>query len=132
MLGHPNGIVRRETSPPDGGAGGPPGRASKCGGCVSGRDQNAVNKTLSGLLKLIHPSPEEKVSDEDLEWAVRLALECRRRVKEQQKRLDTETPVAAPSKRSVDRIHLSPSTRERLPSAGYPSVPNAGEVRAAG
>jgi ATP-dependent Lon protease len=27
------------------------------------------------------------VSDEDLEWAVRLALECRRRVKEQQKRI---------------------------------------------
>ena len=25
--------------------------------------------------------------DEDLEWAVRLALECRRRVKEQQKRI---------------------------------------------
>jgi ATP-dependent Lon protease len=27
------------------------------------------------------------VSDEDLEWAVRLALEARRRVKEQQKRI---------------------------------------------
>jgi ATP-dependent Lon protease len=59
------------------------------GGALSGRDQNAVNKTISGLLKLIHPSPEEQVSDEDLEWAVRLALECRRRVKEQQKRIGT-------------------------------------------
>src|SRR5262249_7920882 len=49
--------------------------------------QNAVNKTISGLLKLIHPSPDEKVPDEDLEWAVRLALECRRRVKEQQKKI---------------------------------------------
>src|SRR5437016_8277224 len=27
------------------------------------------------------------ISDEDLEWAVRLAMECRRRVKEQQKRI---------------------------------------------
>ena len=27
------------------------------GGALSGRDQNAVNKTISGLLKLIHPSP---------------------------------------------------------------------------
>jgi ATP-dependent Lon protease len=27
------------------------------------------------------------ISDEDLEWAMRLALECRRRVKEQQKRI---------------------------------------------
>ncbi len=57
------------------------------GGALSGRDQNAVSKTISGLLKLIHPSPDEKVPDEDMEWAVRLALECRRRVKEQQKRI---------------------------------------------
>ena len=59
------------------------------GGALSGRDQNAVNKTVSGLLKLIHPSPEEPVAEEDLEWAVRLALECRRRVKEQQKKIGT-------------------------------------------
>jgi ATP-dependent Lon protease len=57
------------------------------GGAMSGRDQNAATKTLSGLLKLIHPSPEEAVPEADLEWAVRLALECRRRVKEQQKRI---------------------------------------------
>jgi ATP-dependent Lon protease len=57
------------------------------GGSLSGRDQNAVVKTISGLLKLVHPSPDDPVSDEDLEWAVRLALECRRRVKEQQKRI---------------------------------------------
>jgi ATP-dependent Lon protease len=57
------------------------------GGALSGRDQSAVNKTISGLLKLIHPCPDDKVSDDDLEWAVRLALECRRRVKEQQKRI---------------------------------------------
>lgn len=57
------------------------------GGALSGRDQNAVVKTISGLLKLVHPSPDDSVSDEDLEWALRLALECRRRVKEQQKRI---------------------------------------------
>lgn len=56
------------------------------GGALSGRDTNAVNKTVSGLLKLLYPGDEE-VSDEDLEWAVRLALEARRRVKEQQKRI---------------------------------------------
>jgi ATP-dependent Lon protease len=59
------------------------------GGALSGRDQNAVNKTVSGLLKLVRPSPDDKVTDDDLEWAVRLALECRRRVKEQQKRIGT-------------------------------------------
>lgn len=57
------------------------------GGALSGRDTNAVNKTVSGLIKLISPGDTEKVSDEDLEWAVRIALESRRRVKEQQKRI---------------------------------------------
>jgi ATP-dependent Lon protease len=54
---------------------------------LSGRDTNAVNKTVSGLLKLIFPNPVQEVTDEDLEWAVRLAMESRRRVKEQQKRI---------------------------------------------
>ena len=58
-----------------------------CGGALSGRDQNAVNKTVSGLLKLLYPDPTVAVPDDDLEWAVRLALEVRRRVKEQQKRI---------------------------------------------
>ena len=58
-----------------------------CGGALSGRDQNAVNKTVSGLLKLLYPDPTVAVPDDDLEWTVRLALEVRRRVKEQQKRI---------------------------------------------
>ncbi len=57
------------------------------GGALSGRDINATNKTASGLLKLLYPSADTQVSDADLEWAVRLALEVRRRVKEQQKRI---------------------------------------------
>lgn len=57
------------------------------GGALSGRDQNAVNKTISGLLKIMHPNPSDVPTDETLEWAVRLALESRRRVKEQQKRI---------------------------------------------
>jgi ATP-dependent Lon protease len=57
------------------------------GGALSGRDTNAVNKTVSGLLKLLYPGHEEVVPEEELEWAVRIALEARRRVKEQQKRV---------------------------------------------
>jgi len=57
------------------------------GGALSGRDTTATQKTVSGLLKLMHPNLDEPVPDETLEWAVRLALECRRRVKEQQKRI---------------------------------------------
>ncbi len=57
------------------------------GGALSGRDINAVNKTVSGLLKLLYPASESAVPDEDLEWALRIAMEARRRVKEQQKRI---------------------------------------------
>lgn len=57
------------------------------GGALSGRDSTAVQKTASGLLKLICPNPEAAIPDEALEWAIRIALECRRRVKEQQKRI---------------------------------------------
>lgn len=56
------------------------------GGALSGRDTNAVNKTVSGLLKLVCPD-ESITTAEDVEWAVRIALEARRRVKEQQKRI---------------------------------------------
>ena len=57
------------------------------GVALSGRDTNAVNRTVNGLLKLLYPNREMSIPDEDIEWAVRLALECRRRVKEQQKRI---------------------------------------------
>jgi ATP-dependent Lon protease len=55
------------------------------GGALSGRDIEAVNKTISGLTKLLFPGMEA-VSDDDLEYMLRIALESRRRVKEQQKR----------------------------------------------
>ncbi len=56
------------------------------GGALSGRDIEAANKTVSGLTKLLFPDPEMEIPDDDLELIVRLALESRRRVKEQQKR----------------------------------------------
>ena len=57
------------------------------GGALSGRDMSSVNKTVNGLLKLMQPNPESPISDELLEWAVKVSLEYRRRVKEQQKRI---------------------------------------------
>ena len=57
------------------------------GGALSGRDIEAVNKTTSGLLKLLFPDPDMEIPDEELERVVRIALESRRRVKEQQKRI---------------------------------------------
>ena len=57
------------------------------GGALSGRDTSAVQKTLNGLLKLMQPNPDAPIDDELLEWALRVALQYRRRVKEQQKRV---------------------------------------------
>ena len=57
------------------------------GGALSGRDIAAVNKTLSALLKLLYPDPDMPVPDDELEGLARAALEGRRRVKEQQKRV---------------------------------------------
>ncbi len=57
------------------------------GGALSGRDITAVNKTINGLLNLLYPDPEMTVPDDRLEEMVRIALEVRRRVKEQQKRV---------------------------------------------
>ena len=57
------------------------------GGALSGRDIEAVNKTVSGLLKILFPDPEMPIADSDLEWVIRVALESRRRIKEQQKRV---------------------------------------------
>ncbi len=55
------------------------------GAHLNARDRKAVRRTVSGLLKILHPHGQ--VSREDLEEVLRLALEGRRRVKEQLKKM---------------------------------------------
>jgi ATP-dependent Lon protease len=55
------------------------------GSHLNTRDRKAVRRTVSGLVKIIHPHGEP--SKEDLEDIVKLAIECRRRVKEQLKKM---------------------------------------------
>ena len=62
-------------------------RRVQLGSALSGRDTTAVHRTADGLLKLLHPNRDAEIPDEDIEWAIKLALECRRRVKEQQRRI---------------------------------------------
>ncbi|WP_251980224.1 BREX system Lon protease-like protein BrxL [Salinibacter ruber] len=63
-------------------------------GNLTGRDRTAVWQTISGLVKLIHPSPggvpPEEVADEVLRWAAWLGLEMRLRVRAQQHRLQPD------------------------------------------
>src|SRR5207247_9549457 len=49
------------------------------------RDAKAVRKTVSGLVKLVHP--HEDLSREELTELLEIALEGRRRVKEQLKKM---------------------------------------------
>jgi ATP-dependent Lon protease len=55
------------------------------GSHLNTRDARAVRKTVSGLVKLLHPNRE--VAVEDLRGYLEIALEGRRRVKEQLKKL---------------------------------------------
>jgi len=55
------------------------------GGSLNTRDEKAVRRTASGLVKLLHPDAE--VSPEELEEYLVFAMEGRRRVKEQLKRM---------------------------------------------
>ncbi|HEY8889655.1 MAG TPA: protease Lon-related BREX system protein BrxL [Clostridium sp.] len=57
----------------------------KLGNNLNQRDVIAVRKMVSGLVKLIYP--HGKFEKEDIEEILRFALECRRRVKEQLKKI---------------------------------------------
>jgi ATP-dependent Lon protease len=95
------------------------------GGALSGRDIEAVTRSISGLVKLLYPDPAVPVPDEELEKIVRVGLESRRRVKEQQKRVlktefrnthlsyflgveGVEQFVSTPELHSEDRIESDP------------------------
>jgi ATP-dependent Lon protease len=110
------------------------------GGALSGRDIEAVNKTVSGLAKLLFPDPSQEISEEDIELIVRLGLESRRRVKEQQRRClksefrnthfsfhlgadGVEQFVSTPELHSDDAIDSDPLPPGQIWSVG----PGAGE-----
>ena len=112
------------------------------GGALSGRDITAVNKTVSALLKLLYPDPAMEVPEKELEELVRVALEVRRRVKEQQKRVfksefrnthfsyamgedGVEKFVATPELRSDDAIDPDPLPPGQVWAIG-PGSPETG------
>jgi ATP-dependent Lon protease len=55
------------------------------GAHLNARDRKAVRRTVSGLVKILHPHGQ--ISREDLEEILQFALEGRRRVKEQLKKM---------------------------------------------
>jgi len=57
---------------------------------ISTRDRDGVNKTFSGLMKILFPSGI--ASTEDIEMVLEFAIEGRKRVKDQLMRIDTTYP----------------------------------------
>ena len=97
---------------------------------VSGRDQRAVMKTTSGLLKLLHP--DGRISDDEFEQVLILSTELRQRVRDQ-------LHLIAPGE--YDRISLGtlmkPSGKKVIPELPdgqrvqrvvLPDKPSVGEV----
>lgn len=68
-------------------------RRLKLGSSVQGRDEMAIKKTVTGLLKIIHPSGEP--SEEEFQEIVSYAIEGRRRVKEQMNKRKPDDEFAA-------------------------------------
>ncbi|MFC6793529.1 protease Lon-related BREX system protein BrxL [Halobaculum halobium] len=79
------------------------------------RDEKAVRKTVSGLLKLLHPHGE--YTKEELREYLELAMEGRRRVKEQLKRM------GGMEYRAVNFSYIDLETREET----FVSVPEEAE-----
>jgi ATP-dependent Lon protease len=105
------------------------------GGALSGHDTWATQKTVSGLLKLLYPNQDASIPDD--------ALECRRRVKEQQKRIGSaefrnthfsytlgqdgvEKFVVTPELQSEDSIGTDPLPPGQIQSSsGSSTLPRA-------
>jgi hypothetical protein len=94
--------------------------------CRTCRDSNAVGKTVSGLLKLLYPDASQDVPEDDFEWAVRLALECRRRVKEQQKRIGTAEFRNTQFSYSMGLDGAAP--RRRSNRLSHPTLPSGPQI----
>lgn len=58
---------------------------------ISTRDKDGINKTFSGLMKLIYP--DENITKEQAEELLEMAIECRKRVKDQMMRIDSTFDV---------------------------------------
>lgn len=84
------------------------------GAHLNARDRKAVRKTVSGLMKIVHPHGE--VTQEDLAEILELAIEGRRRVKEQLKKMG-----------SFEYYHTSFSyTRQETGEEKFVGVPEQG------
>jgi ATP-dependent Lon protease len=103
---------------------------------ISTRDRDGVNKTFSGLMKLLFPAGG--ATEEEVGEMLGLAMEGRKRVKDQLKRIDSTYPDTDFSYLRRDGIKVSAATLEeteypglytlrRKSSGDEPTAPSASE-----
>lgn len=94
-------------------------RRLKLGASVQGRDELAIKKTVTGLLKIIHPFGEP--SEEEFNDIVSYAVEGRRRVKEQMNKRKPDDEFASINlsffkEDGSEQIVYCPESRESMAS----------------
>lgn len=98
------------------------------GKALDKRDQDSVRKTVSGLIKLIHP--DGNFTKEDVEEYLAIALEMRRRVKEQLKKIKSaeywNTNFSYIDRGTLREVFIS--VPEHPAPIELPSEPRVGEV----
>ncbi len=97
---------------------------------ISGRDQRAIMKTTSGLLKLLYP--DGRITDDELAETLQLSCELRQRVREQlhliapgeYDRLKLAVRIVATDQEVVPVL----PDADRVQKVALPAVPSIGEV----
>jgi ATP-dependent Lon protease len=99
---------------------------------ISTRDRDGVHKTFSGLMKLLFPHGE--VTPDEIEEVLRLALEGRKRVKDQLMRIDTTYPEVdfSFSRKGGEKVKVATLEETEFPTFYYRRAQEADSVAPAG
>lgn len=86
---------------------------------ISTRDRDGVHKTFSGLMKILFPSGE--ATPDEMEEILKLALEGRKRVKDQLMRLDATYPDVdfSFSRKNGEKVKVTTLEENEFPSFYY-------------
>ena len=89
---------------------------------ISTRDRDGIHKTFSGLMKILFPSGE--ATDAEVEEVLRVAIEGRKRVKDQLLRIDSTYPPVrfAYSKADGSEVLVTTLEEEEYPNAYHRRV----------
>lgn len=84
---------------------------------ISIRDRDGINKTFSGLMKILFPHGE--ANEEEIEEILKFSIEGRKRVKDQLMRMDTTYPAVCFSYSDMQGQEVRVATLEELEYPNY-------------